>query len=173
MWKARNVLGGEIKYLEKKSGIVKGYLIRKTPKMETLFKEKGGKEVRSGRPHEGQGRILILVWMISCLPLHLLVVLVPVTSDEALSGTQMMKILGLTPLLTPELSIAMLSLLVKAVQPERITIEVPEAPDEVPSVGMVAVTQGCTRKGYTVLGSMMGLQRSFRQRSLHAIWVSL
>ncbi|KAJ3780561.1 hypothetical protein GGU10DRAFT_337074 [Lentinula aff. detonsa] len=62
---------------------------------------------------------------------------------------------------------------VKAVQPERITIEVPEAPDEVPSVGMVAVTQGCTRKGYTVLGSMMGLQRSFRQRSLHAIWVSL
>ncbi|KAJ3791480.1 hypothetical protein GGU11DRAFT_812728 [Lentinula aff. detonsa] len=62
---------------------------------------------------------------------------------------------------------------VKAVQPERITIEVPEAPDEVPSVGMVAVTQGGTRKGYTVLGSMMGLQRSFRQRSLHAIWVSL
>ncbi|KAJ3736025.1 hypothetical protein DFJ43DRAFT_1221229 [Lentinula guzmanii] len=62
---------------------------------------------------------------------------------------------------------------VKAVQPERITIEVPEAPDEVPSVGTVAVTQGCTRKGYTVLGSMMGLQRSFRQCSLHAIWVSL
>ncbi|KAJ3978387.1 hypothetical protein F5890DRAFT_1569643 [Lentinula detonsa] len=61
----------------------------------------------------------------------------------------------------------------KAVQPERITIEVPEAPDEVPSVGTVAVTQECTRKGYTVLGSMMGLQRSFRQRSLHAIWVSL
>ncbi|KAJ3780316.1 hypothetical protein GGU10DRAFT_437904 [Lentinula aff. detonsa] len=70
MWKARNVLGGEIKYLEKKSGIVKGYLIRKTLKMETLFKEKGGKEpdprvdsrvkgqgrVGSGRPHEGQGR---------------------------------------------------------------------------------------------------------------------
>ncbi|KAJ3982333.1 hypothetical protein F5890DRAFT_1587560 [Lentinula detonsa] len=63
--------------------------------------------------------------------------------------------------------------IVKAVQPERITIEVPEAPDNVPSVGTVAVTQGCTRKGYTVLGSMMGLQRSFRQRSLHAIWVSL
>ncbi|KAJ3737467.1 hypothetical protein DFJ43DRAFT_1162665 [Lentinula guzmanii] len=62
---------------------------------------------------------------------------------------------------------------VKAVQPERITIEVPEASDEVLSVGTVAVTQGCTRKGYTVLGSMMGLQRSFRQRSLHAIWVSL
>ncbi|KAJ3780560.1 hypothetical protein GGU10DRAFT_380473 [Lentinula aff. detonsa] len=62
---------------------------------------------------------------------------------------------------------------VKAVQLERITIEVPEAPDEVPSVGTVAVTQGCTRKGYTVLGSMMGLQRSFWQRSLHAIWVSL
>ncbi|KAJ3791774.1 hypothetical protein GGU11DRAFT_761320, partial [Lentinula aff. detonsa] len=37
----------------------------------------------------------------------------------------------------------------KAVQPERITIEVP---DEVPSVGKVAVTQGGTRKGYTVLG---------------------
>ncbi|KAJ3742221.1 hypothetical protein DFH05DRAFT_1559026 [Lentinula detonsa] len=53
------------------------------------------------------------------------------------------------------------------------TIEVPEASDEVPSVGTVAVTQGGTRKGYTVLGSMMGLQRSFRQRSLHAIWVSL
>ncbi|KAJ3980312.1 hypothetical protein F5890DRAFT_1477829 [Lentinula detonsa] len=62
---------------------------------------------------------------------------------------------------------------VKAVQPERITIEVPEAPDEVPGVGMVAVTQGGTRKGYTVLGSMMGLQQSFRQCSLHAIWVSL
>ncbi|KAJ3715272.1 hypothetical protein DFJ43DRAFT_1227840 [Lentinula guzmanii] len=60
-----------------------------------------------------------------------------------------------------------------AVQPERITIEVPEAPDEVPSVGTVAVTQGCTRKSYTVLGSMMGLQRSFRQCSLHVIWVSL
>ncbi|KAJ3792006.1 hypothetical protein GGU11DRAFT_812620 [Lentinula aff. detonsa] len=62
---------------------------------------------------------------------------------------------------------------VKAVQPERITIEVPEASDEVPSVGTVTVTQGCTRKGYTVLGSMMGLQGSFRQCSLHAIWVSL
>ncbi|KAJ3978292.1 hypothetical protein F5890DRAFT_1589615 [Lentinula detonsa] len=62
---------------------------------------------------------------------------------------------------------------VKAVQLERITIQVPEAPDEVPSVGTVAVTQGGTRKGYTVLGSVMGLQRSFRQRSLHAIWVSL
>ncbi|KAJ3740097.1 hypothetical protein DFH05DRAFT_1559863 [Lentinula detonsa] len=53
------------------------------------------------------------------------------------------------------------------------TIEVPEASDEVPSVGTVAVTQGGTRKGYTVLGSVMGLQQSFRQRSLHAIWVSL
>ncbi|KAJ3780590.1 hypothetical protein GGU10DRAFT_415415 [Lentinula aff. detonsa] len=53
------------------------------------------------------------------------------------------------------------------------TIEVPEASDEVPSVGTVAVTQGGARKGYTVLGSVMGLQRSFRQRSLHAIWVSL
>ncbi|KAJ3750345.1 hypothetical protein DFH05DRAFT_1518492 [Lentinula detonsa] len=62
---------------------------------------------------------------------------------------------------------------VKAMQPERITIEVPEALDEVPSVGTVAVTQGGTRKGYTVLGSVMGLQRSFRQRSLQAIWVSL
>ncbi|KAJ3710253.1 hypothetical protein DFJ43DRAFT_1142757 [Lentinula guzmanii] len=61
----------------------------------------------------------------------------------------------------------------RAVQPERITIEVPEAPDKVPSVGMVAVTQGGTRKGYTVLGSEMGLQRSFWQHSLHAIWVSL
>ncbi|KAJ3792331.1 hypothetical protein GGU11DRAFT_861533 [Lentinula aff. detonsa] len=55
----------------------------------------------------------------------------------------------------------------------QITIEVPEASDKVLSVGMVAVTQGCTQKGYTVLGSMMGLQRSFRQCSLHAIWVSL
>ncbi|KAJ3743236.1 hypothetical protein DFH05DRAFT_1461369 [Lentinula detonsa] len=63
--------------------------------------------------------------------------------------------------------------IVKAVQPERIMIEVPEAPDKVPSVGTVAVTQGCTRKGYTVLGSMMGLQQSFRQCSLYTIWVSL
>ncbi|KAJ3783956.1 hypothetical protein GGU10DRAFT_334343 [Lentinula aff. detonsa] len=62
---------------------------------------------------------------------------------------------------------------VKAMQPERITIKVPEAPDGVPSMGMVAVTQGGTRKGYTVLGSMMGLQRSFWQCFLHAIWVSL
>ncbi|KAJ3742613.1 hypothetical protein DFH05DRAFT_1558582 [Lentinula detonsa] len=53
------------------------------------------------------------------------------------------------------------------------TIEVPEASDKVPSVGTVAVTQGGTRKGYTVLGSVMGLQRSFRQCSLHVIWVSL
>ncbi|KAJ3779584.1 hypothetical protein GGU10DRAFT_382232 [Lentinula aff. detonsa] len=52
-------------------------------------------------------------------------------------------------------------------------MEVLEAPDEVPSVGTVTVTQGGTRKGYTVLGSKMGLQQSFRQRSLHAIWVSL
>ncbi|KAJ3727991.1 hypothetical protein DFJ43DRAFT_1140039 [Lentinula guzmanii] len=69
--------------------------------------------------------------------------------------------------------VLVVAIVVKAVQPERITIKVPEASDEVPSVGTVAVTQGCTRKGYTVLGSMMGLQRSFRQRSLHAIWVSL
>ncbi|KAJ3732020.1 hypothetical protein DFJ43DRAFT_1039494, partial [Lentinula guzmanii] len=73
----------------------------------------------------------------------------------------------------PSLVVNIYTFLVKAVQPERITIKVPEAPDEVPSVGTVAVTQGGTRKGYTVLGSMMGLQRSFWQRSLHAIWVSL
>ncbi|KAJ3780068.1 hypothetical protein GGU10DRAFT_337479 [Lentinula aff. detonsa] len=60
-------------------------------------------------------------------------------------------------------------LLVKAVQPERIMIEVPKAPDKVLSVGIVAVTQVCTRKGYTLLGSEMGLQ----QCSLHTIWVSL
>ncbi|KAJ3779631.1 hypothetical protein GGU10DRAFT_382126 [Lentinula aff. detonsa] len=43
---------------------------------------------------------------------------------------------------------------VKAMQPERIMIEVPGAPDEVSSVGTVAVTQGDTRKGYMVLGSV-------------------
>ncbi|KAJ3780361.1 hypothetical protein GGU10DRAFT_380745 [Lentinula aff. detonsa] len=84
---------------------------------------------------------------------------IPVTNVSSRNGIQLIQTLCILD--------------VKAVQPERITIEVPEAPDEVPSVGTVAVTQGCTQKGLTVLGSMMELQRSFRQRSLHAIWVSL
>ncbi|KAJ3717257.1 hypothetical protein DFJ43DRAFT_1227549 [Lentinula guzmanii] len=102
----------------------------------------------------------------------------PVSSfPPSFDGSQPITPRPLLPPPPPQPSFQLLSWLsppsVKAVQPERITIEVPEAPDGVPSVGTVAVTQGGTRKGYTVLGSMMGLQRSFQQRSLHAIWVSL
>ncbi|KAJ3779772.1 hypothetical protein GGU10DRAFT_337738 [Lentinula aff. detonsa] len=56
---------------------------------------------------------------------------------------------------------------------EKDTIKVLEALDEVLGAETVAVIEGSTRKSYTVLGSEVGLQQSFWQCSLHAIWVSL